>query len=152
VINTGMQVGNGIGVALIGVILFSAIGSHAASSAASVTPQVSRQLTALGLPADARAPVVNQFRACFVDTSHQEDPAAVAPSCRSGARSGLPTAVRRRVGAVLLKATVQARKDNFVAAIQRALLFEVAVFLATVGLLFLLPRARRADGVTAPIF
>ncbi|HWF36020.1 MAG TPA: MFS transporter [Solirubrobacteraceae bacterium] len=145
VINTGMQVGNGIGVALIGVILFSAVGSHAASSAAGVTPQLSRQLTALPLSAEARAAVVHQFQGCFVDSSHQEDPAAVPPSCRQGARSGLPTTLRRSVGAVLVKGTVQARKDNFVAAIDRALLFEVGVFLATAALLLLLPRARRED-------
>ena len=138
VINTGMQVGNGIGVALVGVILFSAIGSHAASSAASVAPRVSRELAALPLPASARASALEQFHACFVDRSHQEDPAAVPPSCRQGEH--LPGALHRSVGAVLATASTQARRDNFVAAIQRALLFEVGVFLATIGLLFLLPR------------
>jgi EmrB/QacA subfamily drug resistance transporter len=146
VINTGMQVGNGIGVALIGVILFSAIGSHAASSAADVTPQVKRQLTALSLPPDARASVVHQFGVCFLDRSHQEDPTALPPSCRTGTSAALPNALEHRVGAVLAAAGTQARKDNFVVAIQRALLFEVGVFLATMGLLFLLPRVARARG------
>jgi MFS family permease len=143
VINTGMQVGNAAGVAIIGVILFSVIGSHAGSSAARVTPQMTRQLSAIRLEASERVPVVQQFHTCFVDTAHQEDPAAVPPSCRQ--RSQLPPAVERRVDAVLISAATAARKDNFAVAIQRALLYEVAVFLATTGLLFLLPRARRVE-------
>ena len=143
VINTGMQVGNAAGVAIIGVILFSALGSHAASSAASVRPQVTRQLSAIGLTARERAPVVQQFHTCFVDTSHQEDPAAVPPSCRQHRQ--LPVPVQRRVDTVLTAASTAARKDNFVAAIQRALLYEVAVFLATSGLIVLLPRSGRVQ-------
>jgi hypothetical protein len=156
VINTGMQVGNGIGVAIIGVILFSAIGSHAAGSAATVTPQVSRQLTALRLPAGARASVVHQFEACFVDKSHQEDPAAVPASCRASAGAALPGAaipgaLGHRVAAVVARAGTQARKDDFVAAIQRALTFEVAVFLATLGLLFLLPGVQAMRSRELPV-
>ncbi|HWC85229.1 MAG TPA: MFS transporter [Solirubrobacteraceae bacterium] len=154
VINTGMQVGNGIGVAVIGVILFSAIGAHAASSAAAVTPQVSRQLAALSLPDGAPTAVVDQFKTCFVDRSQQEDPAAVPPSCRAGAGAALPAPLALRVHAILTAAGTRARKDDFVAAIQRALMFEVGVFVATMGLLFLLPgvtRAQRREAEIEPV-
>lgn len=149
VLNTGMQVGNAVGVAVIGVILFSVVGAHAGSSAATVAPQISRQLAALDVPGAVRESAVHGFRECFVDRSRQEDPAAVPASCRGNVGGQLPFAVQRRIHTVLTAAATQARKDNFAAAIQRALLYEVGVFLATVGLLFLLPRARRsADSET----
>jgi EmrB/QacA subfamily drug resistance transporter len=139
IINTGMQVGNAIGVAIIGVILFAAIGSHAARSAASVEPQISKQLDALQAPPALRAQVLSGFRRCFVDRSHQEDPAVVPASCRELASAQLPPATQRELRAVLATAGVKARKANFVTAIQRALSYEVAVFAATFLLLFLLP-------------
>ena len=151
VLNTGMQVGNAVGVAIIGVILFSVIGSHAGRSAANVAPQISRQLTALEVPATARESAIQAFQVCFTDSSRQEDPAAVPASCRGNQAGQLPGAVQQKIHTVLTTAATEARKDNFAAAIQRALLYEVGVFLATTGLLFLLPRAMRpkvakADG------
>jgi hypothetical protein len=109
VVNTAMQVGNAIGVAIVGVILFAALGSHAASSAAK-----------------AHVPVPQ--RACFVDRMQEEDPAAVPASCRGVAPS---------------PAFAQARQDDFVAAIERALLYEIGVFAVTFGLLVLLPAGAR---------
>lgn len=144
VLNTGMQVGNAIGVAIIGVILFSAIASHADRSAATVAPQISTQLTVLDVPAPVRESVIQGFRACFADRAREADPAAVPASCRGNESVQLPPAVRDRIATVLTTATTKARKDNFSAAAQLSLIYEVGVFLATAGLLFLLPSVRRA--------
>lgn len=142
-INTGLQVGNAIGVAVIGVILFSVLGSHAENSAQMATPQISRQLAELGVPVDVRQQTVQGFRRCFVDKAHQQDPAASPASCRNETAQ-LPTALNQELRQTLSTAAVQARKDNFVAAIQHALLYEVTVFSATFALLFLLPGTRAA--------
>ena len=149
VLNTGMQVGNAIGVAVIGVILFSAVGTHASSSVTTVAPQVSRQLAALKVPAAEREAAVRGFGQCFTDRAHEEDPSAVPASCRAVAGRQPPPAVRRSVQAVLATAETQARKDTFAAAVQLPLEYEVGVFLATMGLLFLLPRSARPAGSRA---
>jgi EmrB/QacA subfamily drug resistance transporter len=109
VVNTGMQVGNAVGVAIVGVILFAALSSHAAGSAAK-----------------AHVPVAQ--RACFVARMQEEDPAVVPAACRGVAPS---------------PAFARAREDDFVAAIERALLYEVGVFAGTFGLLLLLPAGAR---------
>jgi hypothetical protein len=126
--NTAMQIGNAFGVAIVGVILFAALAAHAPRSVAQVRPQLVARLDAAGTPPAARERVLAGFRACFVDRAREEDPAAVPPSCRSG--SGLR---------LLAPAATAAREDNFVAAIQRALLYEVAVFAVTFALLLALP-------------
>ena len=160
VVNTGMQVGNALGVAIIGVILFSAIGSHAPASAARAAPDVSQRLEALDVPPAARAEVQRQFRACFVDRARQRDPAGVPASCRAGVSSQLPPPVRQRVRGALASAGRHAREDDFVASIKRALLYPVGVFVATFGLLFLLPvgtgrsatgRGEAAEGPEPPV-
>lgn len=142
VLNTAVQVGNAVGVAIIGAILFSSLGSHSRSSAAVATPQVARAVAAAGLPAAAGRRVVSDFAACFVARSHEEDPAAVPGPCRTQAKAALGPSV----DAALAAASKRGRVDNFVAAIQRALGYAVAVFLATFGLVFLLPRPARAPG------
>jgi ABC-type multidrug transport system fused ATPase/permease subunit len=138
-VNTGLQVGNAIGVAIVGVILFSVLGAHAGNSAQLATPHISTQLAALGVPADERQQTVHDFQRCFIDKAQQEDPAATPTSCRD--QTARPTATQDQgLRQALTTATIQARKDNFAAAIQRALQYEVAVFIAAFALLFLLPR------------
>lgn len=142
-INTGLQVGNAIGVAVIGVILFSVLGSHAETSAQTATPQISTQLAALGVPAGVRQQTVQDFRRCFVDETHQEDSAATPASCRDQATQ-LPPTLDQEVRRILATASVRARKDNFAVAIQHALLYGVVVFSVSFALLFLLPRPGKA--------
>jgi EmrB/QacA subfamily drug resistance transporter len=157
VVNTGMQVGNAVGVAIIGVILFSSLGSHAPESAAGAERDLAREVAAAGLPAGAQREVLASFRACFVDRARQKDPAEVPASCHGQAPAATPAAARERVSAALDGAGERAREDNFVESIQRALVYAIAVFAITFALLFLLPaggrRAREAapEAVPAPI-
>jgi EmrB/QacA subfamily drug resistance transporter len=147
ILNTGLQVGNAIGVAVTGVILFTVVGSHAATSAASVTPRLTSELSSIQLPQSVTDGLVQGFQTCFDDRAHQEDPSVVPDSCSTQGLAALPATVQQRITATLSSAGTTAREDDFVAAIQWALLWEVAVFLVTIGLLFLVPRAGR---VTEP--
>ena len=145
VVNTGLQVGNAIGVALIGMVLFGSLAAHAPESAAVAARRISGDLSAAGVPAGQRATVVESFTKCFVDGSRQHDPGATPKSCRSqddgstSQQSRVETQVSRSVAA----AAEWARKDNFAAAIQHSLGYEVTVFTASFLLLLVLPRAAR---------
>lgn len=144
ILNTGLQVGNAIGVAVIGIILFSSLGAHSLSSAIDQQRSLAGTLSAEGVPQAASARVLTDFRACFVDKSHSADPAANPPSCRREAADTALAGAGPRVEAAAAVATTRGRKDNFVVGIQRALSYEVAVFLLTFALLFLLPRTSGA--------
>jgi hypothetical protein len=141
ILNTGLQVGNAIGVAVIGVILFSSLASHSFASAEKQQRPLATSLATGGVPDAVRERVLTDFRACFVDKSHSADPAAIPSSCRREAADTTLPGAGRTVEAAVSTATIQGREENFVVGIQRAMTFEVAVFLATFGLLFLLPRA-----------
>jgi EmrB/QacA subfamily drug resistance transporter len=152
VVNTCMQVGNALGVAIIGVILFSSVGSHAPDSAAKVEPRVVSELTAAGVAPALRERTVTGFRTCFVARARQKDPAGEPESCRAleATMSRLPAGPRARVTEAVAGSRVEGREDNFVAAIQRALIYPVGVFVATFALLFLLP-AGAGKAARAPL-
>lgn len=141
VLNSGLQVGNVLGVVFTGLILFTALGSGAPSGAATATAALDRQLAATGLPAEARTSVVARFEACFVDRSRGEDPSAVPASCQEPAGAALPAAAQAAVD----RAGETANARNFVSAIQPALAFVIGVLVLTFGLMFLLPRWPRTD-------
>jgi EmrB/QacA subfamily drug resistance transporter len=137
-VNTGMQVGNAVGVAVVGVILFSALAAQAPRSAAEVGPQLTRQLTAAGVAAPLRDQEVAEFEHCLVDRLRQEDPAATPASCRTES-SAVPLPGRHVLRGIFDAAATRARATAFTGSIQRALAFEVGVFILTTALLTLLP-------------
>lgn len=138
VINTGMQVGNALGVAVVGVILFAALGGHAQASVDAVEPALLDRFEVVGLPETSHQVALDGVRTCFVDRSREEDPSVIPPSC-----SG-PT------DPVVAELLGTANADNFVWSIQRVLFYEVGVFLATFVLLLVVPigHRRRRDGAT----
>jgi EmrB/QacA subfamily drug resistance transporter len=122
VLTTAQQIGGALGVALIGIVLFGLLGGHARAAAQDQDAVLAAGLRSAGLPAAATDPAVRRFEDCFVRRSSSPDPTAVPPGCAVPA--GTPAQVARAFDA----AGAQARKDNFLHAIERTLLFEVAVF------------------------
>src|SRR6266581_7619498 len=93
VFNTGLQLGNSIGIALIGVIFFGLLGSQSGPAATAVAPQLRTGLVTAGVPAQYAGPIETQFRACLHDRLVAADPTVTPPSCRpSGAARALPAA------------------------------------------------------------
>lgn len=133
-INTGLQVGNAVGVAVIGVILFSVLGTHAPTSARIEAANLSRQLAAQGVSAEQRKTVTDGFAVCFTDTSREEDPAAVPASCRRAQQKLTDPTLRTDVAS----AFDRARKDDFSVALARAIRYAVAAFVSAAVLLLCL--------------
>jgi EmrB/QacA subfamily drug resistance transporter len=160
VFNTGLQLGNSIGIALIGVIFFGLLGTQSASAAHTVAPQLRAGLTAVHVP----APVVGRIEAQFADCLHARlvasDPTVTPAACKlpvaastvpagSGSASG-PAALPAAAKGVLATVGGSAVKHDFTAALERTLWFQVAVFLASFLLMLGLPRgAGRRDPAAA---
>ncbi len=144
VLNTVQQLGGAIGVALIGVIFFGLLGSHASAVTADLAPALRADLQAAGLPSSQSQQVVTGFATCFQDRSNAKDPSAIPASCQRAQAQG-----QGRIGRVVAATAEDARRDNFSDVVERTLLFEVAVFLACFLLIFLLPRGGRAVAQTA---
>jgi EmrB/QacA subfamily drug resistance transporter len=147
VLATVQQVGGAIGVAIIGVIFFGLLGSHADGVASDLSGGLRARLQTAGVPAPVASQVVAGFTTCFHDRANAKDPSATPPSCQqvqAQAQGGgqLGPDAGRRIGAEVASTADTARRRDFVDAIQRTLLFEVAVFLASFLLIFLLPGVR----------
>ena len=74
VFNTGLQLGNSIGIALIGVIFFGIIGSQSGPAASAVAPALRSGVVAAGVPASYAGRIEAQFRVCLHDRLVAADP------------------------------------------------------------------------------
>jgi hypothetical protein len=130
VFNTGLQLGNSIGIAVIGVIFFALLGTQSGAAANTVVPALRSGAVAAGVPARDAGALVAQFRTCLHDRLVAADPTVTPASCRPRAGEVLPAAVPP----VLARAGGAAVRADFVASVARTLWFQVGVF----GLSFLL--------------
>ena len=145
VFNTGLQLGNSIGIALIGVIFFGLLGSQSGPAATAVAPHLRTGLVAAGVPARYTGAVETQFRSCLHDRLVAADPTATPASCRpAGPARALPPAAHQ----VLAAAGGSAVRNAFAASLVRTLWFQVGAFLLSFLLMLGLPAGagrRRAE-------
>jgi MFS family permease len=136
VFNTGLQLGNSIGIAVIGVIFFGIIGSQSGPAASTSRRRCARAVVAAGVPARRRG---------------DSRPSSVLPARPAGRRrpDGHPRIVpaharpvhpARRAARVLAEAGASAVRHDFAASLVRTLWFQVGAFLLSFLLMFALPR------------
>ena len=149
VLNTGFQIGNSIGLALIGVIFFSLLGSQSGPAVNATAPQIRAGLAAASVPVAAQQHIVGQFRVCLHDRLVASDATVTPLSCRrSPAESVLPAAADHAIAA----GAAQAVRRDFTAALQRTLWYQVGAFLLAFLLMLALPqRAARSVRHTEPV-
>jgi hypothetical protein len=150
VLSASQRIGGSIGVALIGVIFFWAIGASAGPALAAVTPDLRSSLAQAGVPAPAVDQVVAGFERCFRaradDPAASTDPDACQQLRQQADEAGLPEHQRARVeAAVVGQAAPEALGRAFNGGLTRALVYEIVVYLAVFGVAFLVPGADRSD-------
>src|SRR5437762_6979323 len=148
VFNTGLQLGNSIGIAVIGVIFFGIIGSQSGPAASNVAPALRLGVVAAGLPASNANQIEAQFRVCLHDRLVASDPSVTPASCQPKAGQVITPGVRR----ALASAGASAVRHDFVASLVRTLWFQVGVFLLSFLLMFALPAraGRQEEPAAAP--
>ncbi|MHB8509287.1 MAG: MFS transporter [Candidatus Dormibacteria bacterium] len=148
VLATVHQVGNTLGIAVIGVIFFGFLGNHAASVAATAAPGLQQRLVSAGVPAWRTAGMVNGFRVCFHDRAVASDPTATPASCQRSAGTTVTRAIFSEAGRSALATDMH---DGIVVALR----FNIAVWALALVLLVSLSRAlrseARADPAAAPL-
>ena len=146
VFNTGLQLGNSIGIAVIGVIFFGMLGTQSGPAASTVAPALRSGIVAAGVPAQAVGRIEAQFRICLHDRLVAADPAVTPASCRPAPGEVLPAAVYP----VLARAGASAVRTDFAASAARTLWFQVGVFFLAFLLMLAWPRgAGRAHAPAA---
>jgi EmrB/QacA subfamily drug resistance transporter len=141
ILNAVQQVGGSIGVALIGVIFFSQLGTGAPASFTSVEPQLHTQLTAAHIPAEAQSQIVNGVRTCFIDQSRAADSDVAPASCKRAQASSANTALTSQVTQVAKAANAA----NFDRAFRWSTVYNLGLLALTLALTFGLPKRFRAE-------
>ena len=136
VLSTSQQVGGALGVALIGLVLFGVLGGHAPDAARGESASLSRELVAVGLPTDAAGRATAGFERCFALQAKAPDPSVTPPGCTA------PGSATGATVAAFAAAAQEARRNNFLYAIERTLLFEILVFGAACLLTRRLPKVQ----------
>ena len=145
VLTTVQQVGGALGVALVGVVFFGLLGSHAPDAALAQHPTLQQRLVGDGVPAEAVPTVLDNFDHCFADRAKAADPSAEPASCRAGSATRAHFgAVGAQVGADLGRQAGIARSDDFGYSMRWSLLFELGVWALTLLCIAGLPGLRRA--------
>ena len=151
VFNTGLQLGNSIGIALIGVIFFALLGSQSAVAARTVTPQLRGGLAAAGVPAQYTGHIVTQFGDCLHARLVATDPTVTPAVCHPAHGQVLPAAAHP----VLASAGGAALRTDFASSLVRTLWFQVGVFVLSFLLMLGIPagagrHAKETAGEPAP--
>lgn len=145
-LSTALQVGNALGVAIIGLVFFGALPDNARAEADRAMPQVRTELVAAGLPSGVAEQVATRFHTCFparVTTMDATEPSGCAPDA-----GDLSTADAGRIDSVLQPVTVEALNRTFTRTFAEAVRYEIVVFTAGLALIFLLSRRTREDRST----
>lgn len=80
-INTMLQLGFTVGIAIVSLSFFAPLGQSAARNADGFTPQLRQELVAVGLPADRLDAVTTSFRNCTIDRLSGASPTKTPASC-----------------------------------------------------------------------
>jgi EmrB/QacA subfamily drug resistance transporter len=144
VLNTSLQLGASIGVAVIGVIFFGLLGSQSASAATTVAPQLRTGLASAHVPAPLAQHVAVQFGDCLHARLVATDPDVTPAACRLPSGQAIPPSVSR----VVAGAGAAAVRHDFAGSVERTLWFQVGAFGASFLLMLALPRGagRRRAG------
>jgi EmrB/QacA subfamily drug resistance transporter len=136
VLTTIQQVGGAVGVTVVGVALFSLLGSTARTTIAGYAPQIRTAAVAeLHVPPTQLDGFTRTFESCFVERIEAKDPASAIPGCPTP-NAALLNAPLGRVGSAALAAT-------FVTSEQTALLINASMFAAAFIFILALPRSVR---------
>ncbi|MDN3355961.1 MFS transporter [Actinomadura sp. DC4] len=134
------QLGNALGVAVLGTLFFGVLGGHVAQATDTVAPKA---IAAAGMSGPAQDRLVAALRACGHDRASAEDAEAVPDSCvrLTGELRSAPAPVQRAVAG----AGAEAAKRGFGDAMKITLWVEVGLLGLTFLTAFLMPKRARPE-------
>lgn len=151
VLNAMQQLGAAIGVAVVGTVFFSLLGTQAGAAAQTQAPAVRAALSTAAVPAAAQDRVLDGYARCLRDRFQADDPDRTPASCATvpalvGAQVHTQEA-GQRVGATLTRAGTAAVRADFTDVIGRTTWLVAGLFALTFLFGFLLPRDARPEAI-----
>lgn len=141
VVNTVMQLGNAIGIAVVGVAFFGLVASSAGTAASEGAATLRADLVHAGVHAGPAEAISSQFRACFVARAAEDDPSAFPVACAPWEASlGALIAEDPEVARSIDRVTDLAVARTFTTAVGLTLWLHAGAFALSALLSLLLPR------------
>ena len=138
VFTTVQQIAGALGVALIGVLFFGVLASHAPVVSTALAPGLRQQLSAAPLSAGTIASTVADVQTCADDRARSRDPAVTPASCNAATLQPTEPTANTAVADALQHANAQNYADAYVT----AMFFNVATLLLAFVCAFALPAPR----------
>jgi EmrB/QacA subfamily drug resistance transporter len=135
VLNAAQRLGTAVGIALVSVALFAALGDNAGTAGRTVVPQLRQDLRQAGFAAQASPFAIRHFEDCFSARARAHDPTVAPPGCRFGTTAYSP---------VFAASARSATRRNFTHAFEIATLVNIAAVAITLLLALLLAPRRAA--------
>lgn len=154
VLPTFQQLGGSVGLAALGVLFFTLIGSAAPQAANEVQPSLVQQLAAVpGLPTGAQTQLADTFTRCSAERLASSDPSATPAGCGPrAAPAGTPPEVAQAfqtAGGLVAAAGKEVGGRSFLSSQQRTLWTMSGLLVVVMGLALLLPRRTEGHGGAA---
>jgi len=142
VINTAYQVGNALGIAILGSIFVGLLGPQVSPAVDQVAPQLRAAMVAAGAPAQVQDMAIAGFEACLHDRVVADDPAVEPASCKAVAQqqTQLPADAAAATGPALATAATEAREWTYGGATERTLGWQLGLLGITMLLMTALPK------------
>jgi EmrB/QacA subfamily drug resistance transporter len=150
--NTMQQIGQALGIALIGVIFFSALGHQAGKGVDAVSPALRTQLTAIGVPpGPAQDGILAGFSACVHERASSTDPTAIPAVCTSSpGMAQLDPAAAAKLPNILTAAGESANGNDFYRSFGLTLGYVIVILVVVFLGMFALPRkVKTVDALSA---
>jgi MFS family permease len=137
VLGSALQLGGAIGIAVVGVLFFGLLSSHASTAVDDAAPDLRTALVASGVDAPRADRLATGLAACMRDRLGTSDPSVVPASCQSLAQDqqGLPAAA---VG-IVSDTAARAQRLDFGYSLRQSLGLEIVLLLICLPVVFLLP-------------
>jgi len=139
VLITCQQIAGAMGVAIIGVVFFGVLASHAPAVSAGLVPDLQQQLTTATLPTGMIVRTVADFQTCADDHARSRDPAVAPASCARPTLQSSDTATSAAITATLDRANAR----NYANAYVVSMAVNVLTLLLGLVVAFALPAPRR---------
>jgi EmrB/QacA subfamily drug resistance transporter len=151
VLNAVQQLGAAVGVAVVGTVFFSLLGTQAAPAAATQAPGVRTALADAGVTGGDQQGILDRHASCLRDRLTADDPDKVPASCTE-VRTAVDAAVAmpeagQRVGGALAAAGSRAVRADFTDVMLRTTWLLAGLIAVTFLLGYLLPRHARPEEI-----
>lgn len=140
VLTTFQQIAGAVGVAIIGVLFFAALGGSGNRVASNFAPALRQNLSVAGMPTIPIDQTVADYQTCVRDRARSRDPAVTPASCQQPTLAPDDPAAATVIAAALNRANARTYADAYVT----VMYINVSLLILCVPLAFLLPAPRRA--------